>query len=132
MRLRRNWRRIAGGIGFVLAVAWLAGRGACKSELAEADIRFQLGEAGAEVRSLRAELRRSADPEVIGFWERNFEPSGSGPVAGPWKLRADPGLYRLEVVIKTASASGRASRSIDLQNGASITVDLTEAAAAAR
>lgn len=132
MTLRGNWRRIAGGIGLVLAVAWIAGRGACKSEAAEAAIRFQIGERGAEVRSLRAELYRGDDPEVLGFWEKNFDERGAGSVAGPWPLKADEGVYRLEVVVKTAAASGRVSRSIDLQDGASITVDVTDAVPAAR
>jgi len=127
MTLRRNWRRIAGGIGFVLAVAWLAGRGACKSELAEAAIRFQVGDAGAEVRSIRADLRRGDDPEVLAYWEKNFDQRGSGPLAGPWPLRADAGLYRVEVVVRTDSESRRANRSIDLRDGASITIDLTDA-----
>lgn len=127
MTLRGNWRRIVGGIGFVLAVAWLASRGACKSEGAEGAIRFQIGERGAEVRSLRAELHRGDDPEVLGFWERNFDEGGAGAVVGPWSLHADAGVYRLDVVVKSATASGRVSRSIDLQDGASITVDVTEA-----
>ncbi len=127
MTLRGNWRRMVGGIGLVLAVAWLASRGACKAESAEAAIRFQIGERGAEVRSLRAELRRGDDPEVLGFWEKNFDERGVGAVAGPWSLKADAGVYRLDVVVKSATASGRVSRSIDLQDGASITVDVTEA-----
>lgn len=127
MELRRNWRRILGGIGFILAVAWLAGHKSCQAETATGAIRFRLGERAAEVRSVRAELHRGDDPEVIGFWERNFDQSGSAPVAGPWNLRADPGLYRVDVVVRTAAASGRASRSIDLQDGASITVDVSDA-----
>lgn len=132
MELRRNWRRIVGGVAFVIAVAWLAGRGACKSESAEATIRFRLGDAGREVRSLRAELYRGDDPEVLGFWEHNFDERGSGPVAGPWTVRADAGVYRLELVIRTAAATGRATRSIELREGASITVDITDALPAAR
>ncbi len=127
MTLRRNWRRIAGGIGFVLAVGWLASRGACKSESAQASIRFQLGDRSGEVRSLRAELHRGDDPEELAFWERNFDGRGSAPLAGPWTLRADRGVYRIEVVVRTGAGSGRVSRSIDLQEGASITVDVTDA-----
>ena len=82
MTLRGNWRRIVGGIGFVVAV---------------------------------------------GFDER-----GAGPVAGPWSLQADAGVYRLDVVLKSAAASGRVSRSIDLQDGASITVAVTGALSGAQ
>lgn len=131
MELRRSWRRIAGGIGFVLAIAWLASRGTCKAESATGAVSFRLGDAAGEVRSLRAELHRGDDPEVLGFWERHFDAAGSGPVAGPWNLRADPGVYRLEVVVKTEAGSRRVSRSIDLQDGASITVDLTDASSPA-
>ena len=128
MDVRRNWRRILGGIGFVLAVAWLAGHKSCKAEMATGAVRFQLGDRAAEVRSIRAELHRGGDPELLGFWERNFDERGSAPVAGPWNLRADPGVYRLEVEVRKAGASGRVSRSIDLQDGASITVDVSDAA----
>ncbi len=127
MDVRRNWRRILGGIAFVLAVAWLAGHKACKAELATGAVRFQLGERAAAVRSIRAELHRGDDLEVLGYWERNFDERGSGPVAGPWSLRADPGVYRVQVDVKTAAASGRVSRSIDLEDGASITVDVSDA-----
>lgn len=130
--LARNWRRIVGGVAFVLAVAWLATRGACKSDSAEAAIRFHLGETSAEVRSLRAELHRGDDPEVLAYWEKSFDERGSGAVAGPWRLRVDSGLYRVEVAIRTATASGVATRSVDLQDGRSITVDLTDALSAAR
>lgn len=127
MNLKANWRRIVGGIGFVLAVAWLAGHKSCKAEMATGAIRFRLGDRAAEVRSVRAELHRGDDPEVLGFWQGNFDQRGSGPVAGPWNLRADPGLYRVDVVVKTAAASGQVSRSIDLQDGAAITVDVSDA-----
>jgi hypothetical protein len=127
MNLKANWRRILGGIGFVLAVAWLAGHKSCQSEMATGAVRFQLGERAAGVRSIRAELHRGDDPEVLGFWERIFDERGSAPIAGPWNLHADPGVYRLEVEVKSAEARGRASRSIDLEDGASITVDVTDA-----
>ena len=127
MNLTRNWRRLVGGVAFVLAVGWVATRGVCKSDSAEAAIRFHLGETGAEVRSLRAELHRGDDPEVLAYWEKSFDERGSGPVAGPWRLRVDSGLYRVEVVIRTATASGVATRSIDLRDAMSITVDLTDA-----
>ena len=127
MDLRRNWRRILGGIGFILAVAWLAGHKSCQAESATGAVRFQLGERAAEVRSVRAELHRGDDPEVLGYWEMNFEARGSAPVAGPWSLRADPGTYQLEVVVTTARASARVKRAIDLRDRASITVDVSDA-----
>jgi len=127
MELRRNWRRIVGGIGFILAVAWLAGHKSCQAESATGAVRFQLGERAAAVRSVRAELHRGDDPDVLGYWEMNFDARGSSPVAGPWKLRADPGTYWLDVVVKTASSSARVTRAIDLRDGASISVDVSDA-----
>lgn len=131
--LRSHWRRIVGGIGFLLAVAWLAGR-TCRSESAEATVRFRLGDgaaAAAAVRAVRAELRRGDDPEVLAYWQRNFDERGSAPVVGPWTLRADAGLYRVDVEVRTASGSGRVTRSLDLQDGAAVTVDAGEALSAA-
>jgi hypothetical protein len=130
--VKRNWRRIVGGIGFVLAVAWLAGRGTCKAESASATIRFRVGDGAAQVRSIRAELHRGDDPEVLAYWERNFDAAGSGPVAGPWNLRADAGAYRVDVVVRTDTGTAHASRQIELADGASITVDVSQAPAAAR
>ena len=127
MNLTRNWRRIAGGIAFVIAVAWLATRGSCGSESAGVTVRFGLGERAGEVRALRAELQRGDSPEVLAFWEKNFDQRGAGPFAGPWPVRADAGLYRLEVEVTTQAGSGRTSRRIELSDGASISVDVSDA-----
>ncbi len=127
MDVRRNWRRIAGGIGFILAVGWLAGHKACESDSATGVVHFKLGERAAEVRSVRAELRRGDDPEVLGYWEMNYGERGSRPDAGSWSLHADAGTYWLDVVVRTASASARITRGIDLRDGAQITVDLSDA-----
>jgi len=120
----RGWRRYVAGLAFVAAVALLASR-ACRSEAASATIQLRVGEAGAELRSLRAELYRGDDPEQVAFSEWWFEDEkGSGEVVGPWRLRADPGLYRMEVRGRTAAGRVEATRAIDLVDGASITVDL--------
>lgn len=131
MELRRNWRRIAGGLAFLLAIAFLGSR-ACKSESVEAAIQFRLGAAGAEVRSLRAELYRGEDPEQLGFWQKSFDRRGAAAVVGPWRLRADEGVYRVEIEVATAAGSRRVTRRVELQDGATVTVDLTGEAPAAR
>jgi hypothetical protein len=127
MNLTRSWRRIVGGIAFVIAVAWLATRATCGSDSAAVTVRFGLGERAGEVRSLRAELQRGDSPEVLAFWEKSFDERGAGPLAGPWSLRADAGLYRLEVEVTTQAGSGRTSRRIELRDGASISVDVSDA-----
>jgi hypothetical protein len=118
-----RWRRALGGIAFLGAVALLATQ-TCKSESLEAQIRFRVGDTGAELRSLRAELYRGEDPDQIGFYEKNFDQRGSGELVGPWIVRADPGLYRLEITARTASGSRQVTRSVDLVDEAAITVDL--------
>lgn len=127
MSLSRHWRRIVGGIAFVLAVAWLATRGTCGESGAEVTIRFRIGERAGEVRSIRAELQRGESPEVLAFWEKSYDQRGAGPVAGPWALRADAGVYRLEVEVRTDAGSGRVSRQVELRDAASISLDVSEA-----
>lgn len=127
MNLSRHWRRIVGGVAFVLAVAWLATRSTCGESSAEVTIRFRLGERAAEVRSVRAELQRGDSREVLAFWEKSFDQRGAGPVAGPWSFRADAGAYRLEVEVRTDSGSGRVSRQVELRDGAAISLDVSEA-----
>jgi hypothetical protein len=127
MSLSRHWRRIVGGVAFVLAVAWLATRGTCGENSAEVTIRFRLGERAAEVRSIRAELHAGTGPEVLAFWEGNYPEGGTGPAVGHWPLRADAGVYLVEVEVRTRAGSGRISRKVELRDGASISLDVSEA-----
>jgi hypothetical protein len=127
MNLSRHWRRIVGGVAFVIAVAWLATRGPCGEKSAEVSIRFRIGERAAEVRTVRAELYQSGDTEVLAFWEKSFDRRGAAPIAGPWSVRADASIYRLEVEVRTDTGSGRVARSVELRDGASISLDVSEA-----
>lgn len=112
-----------GGLAFVLAVAVLASR-TCESEMATAAIRFRVGDAGAGLRVLRADLFRGQDPEPVAFYERRYDERGSGDLVGPWNLRADPGMYRLEVHAQTATGPIEATRAIEIADGRSITVEV--------
>jgi hypothetical protein len=131
MSLTRQWRRIAGGIAFVAAVAWLATRGPCGAESAEVEIRFELGERAGDVRFIRAELHPGDDTSMLAYWEGRYEPGGRGPVHH-WPLRADAGVYRLEIEVRTETARARVTRRIELRDGATITVDLSGDLPAAR
>jgi hypothetical protein len=112
------------GVALVLAVGLLASR-TCQSEMASAEIRIRVGDAGRELRLVRAELYRAEDPAPVAYSEWPLSDRGSGPTLGPWRLRADAGLYRLEVQLQSASDSLRASRAVQVEDGATITVDLT-------
>jgi len=110
------------GVAFVLAVGYLGSR-TCKTESASVTISFRVGDAGGELQRLEAELHRPGEDEVIGFYKREFE-RGSGPEAGRWELRADDGLYRTRIALRTSRGTIRVERAVDLQDGAVITIDL--------
>lgn len=120
------WRRALAGIGFVGAIALLASQ-TCRSELASTTIRFDLGApSAAELRSLRADLFRGDDPELIGYYERSFGDKGGAAVVGPWTLRADEGTYRLVIEIRSTGGARTAERTLHIEDGASVTIDLTD------
>ena len=119
------WRRTLATIGLLGAIALLASR-TCQSSIARTTIRFDVGpEAGKTLRSLRADMFRGDDTESIGLYEKNFREAGAPAVIGPWTLRADEGHYRLEIELRTAEGARTATRSIHVEDGASVTVDLT-------
>lgn len=119
----RNWRRWVGGLAFLLALGFLTTR-TCRSESASAEIKLQVGAAGADLATLDVGLYRPDEQEQIGFFRRSYE-RGSGAVAGRWKLTADSGMYRLDV---NATFRGRPpiklERAVDLRDGAVIRIDL--------
>jgi hypothetical protein len=123
VQLSRDWRRWVGGVGFLLALGWLASR-SCRSESesASAEIRFEVGSAGSELRRLEAELYRPGEEEMLGFYRQSFEGGVTGPAR--WPLRADAGVYRLEVTLATASQTVEVERAIEIQDGATIRVNL--------
>jgi hypothetical protein len=118
----RGWRRWVAGAAFVLAVGLLASR-TCQSEVASAEIRFLVGGAGAELQRLDVELYRPGDAELVGFYRRTYE-RGSGPDAGRWRLRADSGMYRAEIALRSRAGTTRVERALEIQDRAIITIDL--------
>jgi hypothetical protein len=123
-QLSRDWRRWVGGVGFLLALAFLASR-SCRSEseAASAEVRFVVGGAGADLRRLEAELYRPGDDELLGFYRQSFE-RGAAAQAARWPLRADAGMYRLVVSLVTARGPVRTERAVQIEERAIITVDL--------
>ena len=110
------------GAAFVLAVAFLSTK-TCRSESVSGEIRFQVGDAGAALRRIEAELIRPGEDEVLGFYRQSFD-RGAGRSAGRWPLRADAGLYRLRIDLTSTSGKVRVERGVDLQDGAVVTIDL--------
>lgn len=124
VQLSRDWRRWVGGVGFLLAVGFLASRGCrAESESASVEIRFEVGAAGSALRRLEVELFRPGEEELLGFYKQSYEKGVTGRAAR-WPLRADAGVYRLEVTLGTASRTVEVERAIEIQEGATITVNL--------
>lgn len=120
------WRRTLATIGLLGAIAFLASR-TCQGSLASTTIRFDVGpDAGKALRSLHADLFRGDDPEALGLYEKNFRDAGAPAVIGPWTLRADEGHYRLEIELRGATGTRRATRALHIEDGASVTIDLTD------
>jgi len=118
----KKWRQHAGYAAFLLALVFLTTR-TCRSENASAEIRFRVGQAGAALRGLDAELLRPGEDEVLGFYRRDY-PQGSGSGAGQWTVRADPGLYRMKVGLRTAAGLTKVERGLEIFAGAIVTIDL--------
>lgn len=118
----KKWRQHAGYAAFLLALVFLTTR-TCRSESASTDIRFRVGQAGATLRGLEADLYRPGEDEVIGFYRRDF-PQGSGSGAGQWTVRADPGLYRMKIALRTTAGIRSVERGLEIFDGAIVTIDL--------
>ncbi len=118
----RKWRRHLASGAFLLALVLLTTR-TCRSENASAEVRFRVGQAGAVLRGLEAELFRPGDQEVLGFYRRDFE-RGSGHEAGRWTVHADPGLYRMKIALRTAAGTTKVERGLEIFDGAVVTIDL--------
>ena len=95
----------------------------CGHESASSEVRFRVGAAGAQLRRLEAELRRPGQDELLGFYRREFD-HGSGSEAGRWPLRADAGVYRMSISLRTASGAVRVERALEMVDGATVTLDL--------
>ena len=128
---RTGWRRTVAGLALVLALGLLATR-TCQNELATAEIRIRIGEAGAALQEVRVEMLRGDDPEVLAYSEWRLGEAGAGEVVGPWSLRADGGMVRMEITARPRPAAGAGtgaitvSRAVELVDGASITIDIAD------
>jgi hypothetical protein len=120
-RQTRRWRRLA-SVAFLAVLVLLTTR-TCRTESASADIQFQVGAAGADLRALEAELYRPGEPEQLGFFRRGFE-RGAGPIAGRWPVHADAGLYRVAITLRTAHGVVRVERGVHIEDGATVTIDV--------
>lgn len=126
------WRRTLATVGFAGAIALLVNRG-CQGSIASTTIRFDVGpEAGKSLRLLRADLFRDGERDSLGIYEKHFENHGAPAVIGPWTLKADEGEYRLEVELRGAAGTRSATRAVHVEDGASVTVDLTDLTDASR
>jgi len=119
---RRNWRRPVATAALLLALLLISTR-TCGRESASSEVRFHVGAAGAQVRRLEAELRRPGQDELLGFYRREFD-RGSGSEAGRWPLRADAGVYRMSISLRTAGGTVRVERALEMVDGATVTIDL--------
>ena len=123
---RAPWRRTLATVGLLGGIGLLAME-TCRGSIATTAIRFDVGpEAGRSLRSLRADLFRGDDPDSIGMYEKHFRDDGAPAVIGPWNLRADAGHYRLEIELRGAAGTRTASRAVHVEDGASVTIDLTD------
>jgi hypothetical protein len=118
----KKWRQHAGYAAFLLALVFLTTR-TCRSQSASSEIRFRVGQAGATLRGLEAELHRPGEQEVLGFYRRDY-PQGSGSGAGQWTVRADEGLYRMKIALRTAAGTTKLERGLEIFDGAVVTIDL--------
>jgi hypothetical protein len=109
-------------VAFLVLLTLLTAR-TCQTQSVSADIQVRVGVAGEQLREIDLELRRPGEQEVLGFFRRSFE-RGSGPVAARWPVRADSGLYRVAIRLRTARGSVRVERSIQLEDGATVTIDV--------
>ncbi|HUS62994.1 MAG TPA: hypothetical protein VMZ28_00575 [Kofleriaceae bacterium] len=126
------WRRTLATVGLVGAIALLASR-SCQGSLASTTIRFDVGpQAGKDLRLLRADLFRDDERDSLGIYQKHFEDDGAPAVIGPWTLKADEGDYRLEVELRGAAGTRSATRALHIEDGASVTVDLTNLTDASR
>ena len=120
------------GLALVLALGLMATR-TCQNELATSEIRIRVGEAGAALREVRAEMFRGDDPEVLAYSEWRLGEAGAGEVVGPWSLRADAGMVRMEITARPRAAGAEPAapaitvkRAVELVDGASITIDVSD------
>jgi len=112
------------GAAFLMAVGFLSTR-TCRSESASAEIRFRVGDAGARLERLDAELYRPGEQDVLGYYRRFYDRAGgSRAEAGRWPLRADAGMYRMVIDLTTQTGKVRVERGLEIQDRAVITIDL--------
>jgi hypothetical protein len=107
---------------FLLALVLIVGR-TCEGESVSADIEFDAGPAGSQLRRLRADLYRPGETDGVGYFEAAF-PRGSGARIGPWTLTADAGDYRLVIELTTDRGVHRLERSVHLRDRARVVVDV--------
>jgi hypothetical protein len=121
-RQTRRWQRPLASVAFLVALTLLTAR-TCQTQSASAEVQIRVGEAGADLRELDLELRRPGEQEVLGFFRRSFE-RGADPVAARWPVRADAGMYRLAIRLRSARGSVRVERALHIEDGATVTIDV--------
>lgn len=110
-------------IAFLAALVFLGTR-TCNSELANVELRFDVGTARPTVISLQVDLAPQDKPnDTLGHFEHNFETAPASLPAN-WKLQLDPGIYVLTIAITTTHGIVRETRTAKAVDNAVIHVSL--------
>lgn len=115
---RETLRRRIAPLVFLIALATLGAR-TCASEAAEVDLRLYLGEAAAELRSLRVDVFRDegeddARDRGVAYLERSYTGATGAAAAPPsFELQLAPGSYRVRIELELERASGREHRVLE-------------------
>jgi hypothetical protein len=95
----------------------------CRREAAEIELRLELGDQAALVESVEADLFSTEAAAPLA----HFRQMSSPPPVVTWRTAVEPGVYRLEVRVRTAARTVRIQRQIEARARARITVPLEEA-----
>ncbi len=119
-------RKRVAPIAFLAALVLLGTR-TCNSEIANVELRFDVGTHQAFVSALRVDVARQSDPgESLGHFEHNFKTAPES-VRPHWKLQLDPGMYVLRIVLETAGGIVTETRTADVVDKAVIRISLVGA-----
>lgn len=123
-------RRLLGLVAVAAAVTLLI-REDCKREArTAATLRLHLGAAAADVRAVRVDLFDVRGGSA-GFFERAYPSGAPDTVVVPVEIGA-AGEYQVELLIDRAGGPARLTRTLALEDGASVSVELEAALAAPR
>jgi hypothetical protein len=119
-----RFRRIAGFLALAGAIALLVRQGCGGVELATTTIELRLGDAAADVRSLRADLF-DENGASVAFFERSY-PVGGVTLTPRFPVTVNPGTYRLDLTVERSGGPVEVTRKVEARDNATVTVYLDD------